>query len=127
MCGNIAEKARNIDRPDKKNTGRHSSAKERRPVYGLKRTLSSEKSSLLRGFFFCSYGSAGSVVEGGDHCAELVEANGALVEVHGIVQTVEELGGEVVKMLFLIELAGLEGRKVLEGYDVDAVVTYEGK
>lgn len=42
-------------------------------------------------------------------------------------ELVEELGGEVVKMLFLIELAGLEGRKVLEGYDVDAVVTYEGK
>lgn len=42
-------------------------------------------------------------------------------------ELVEELGGEVVKMLFLIEIAGLEGRKVLEGYDVDAVVTYEGK
>lgn len=42
-------------------------------------------------------------------------------------ELVEELGGEVVKMLFLIELAGLEGRKVLDGYDVDAVVTYEGK
>ena len=42
-------------------------------------------------------------------------------------ELIEELGGEVVKMLFLLELAGLEGRKVLEGYDVDAVVTYEGK
>ena len=42
-------------------------------------------------------------------------------------ELVEELGGEVVKMLFLIELAGLEGRKVLENYSVDAVVTYEGK
>ena len=42
-------------------------------------------------------------------------------------ELVEELGGEVVKMLFLIELAGLEGRKVLEGYDVDSVVVYEGK
>ena len=39
----------------------------------------------------------------------------------------EELGGEVVKMIFLIELAGLEGRKVLEGYDVSSVVVYEGK
>lgn len=42
-------------------------------------------------------------------------------------ELVEELGGEVVKMLFLIELKGLEGRKVLEGYDVDSVVVYEGK
>ena len=42
-------------------------------------------------------------------------------------ELIEELGGEVVKMLFLLELAGLEGRKVLADYDVDAVVTYEGK
>ena len=40
---------------------------------------------------------------------------------------VEELGGEVVKILFLMELAGLEGRKVLEGYDVESIVVYEGK
>lgn len=42
-------------------------------------------------------------------------------------QLVEELGGKVVKMLFLIELAGLDGRRKLQGYDVDAIVTYEGK
>ena len=42
-------------------------------------------------------------------------------------ELVEELGGQVVKMLFLIELAGLEGRKVLDKNDVDAVVTYQGK
>ena len=42
-------------------------------------------------------------------------------------ELVEELGGEVVKMLFLLELAGLEGRKVLENYEVASVVTYEGK
>lgn len=42
-------------------------------------------------------------------------------------QLVEELGGEVVKMLFLLELAGLNGREKLAGYDVDTVVTYEGK
>lgn len=42
-------------------------------------------------------------------------------------ELVESLGGRVVKMLFLLELAGLEGRKQLAGYDVDTVVTYEGK
>ena len=42
-------------------------------------------------------------------------------------ELVEELGGEVVKMLFLIELAGLNGRKLLSKYDVDAVVSYDGK
>ena len=40
---------------------------------------------------------------------------------------VEELGGEVVKILFLLELKGLEGRKQLAGYDVETVVAYDGK
>ena len=42
-------------------------------------------------------------------------------------ELVEELVGEVLKMLFLIELAGLNGRKLLSKYDVDAVVSYDGK
>ena len=42
-------------------------------------------------------------------------------------ELVEEIVGEVVKMLFLIELAGLNGRKLLSKYDVDAVVSYDGK
>lgn len=42
-------------------------------------------------------------------------------------ELIEELGGEVAKILFLIELKGLEGRKVLEGYEVASVVEYEGK
>lgn len=42
-------------------------------------------------------------------------------------ELVEELGGEVSKIVFLLELAGLHGREVLKDYDVDAVVTYEGK
>ena len=40
---------------------------------------------------------------------------------------IERLGGEVVKMVFVMELAGLEGRKLLEGYDVFSAITYEGK
>ena len=42
-------------------------------------------------------------------------------------ELVEELGGEVIKMLFLIELAGLNGREFLSDYDIDAVVSYDGK
>lgn len=42
-------------------------------------------------------------------------------------ELVEELGGQVVKCLFLLELVDLGGRQVLDGYDVDSVVTYEGK
>ena len=42
-------------------------------------------------------------------------------------ELIEELGGEVVKILFLMELAGLEGRKLLKDYDVESIVIYEGK
>lgn len=42
-------------------------------------------------------------------------------------ELVEELGGKVVKDLFLIELAGLNGRKKLAGYDVESIICYEGK
>ena len=41
-------------------------------------------------------------------------------------QMVEELGGEVVKICFVMELAGLKGREKLKGYDVASVITYEG-
>ena len=40
---------------------------------------------------------------------------------------VEELGGVVSKMIFMIELEGLNGREKLKGYDVESVVKYPGK
>ena len=40
---------------------------------------------------------------------------------------VEELGGEVVKIIFLMELEGLNGREKLKKYDVGSVIKYEGK
>ncbi len=52
-------------------------------------------------------------------------ATGGTVE--AAIKLVEQLGGEVVKVLFLMELAGLEGRKKLEKYDVESVIVYEGK
>ncbi len=42
-------------------------------------------------------------------------------------QLIESLGGEVVKIVFLMELAGLKGREKLAKYDVSSVITYEGK
>ena len=39
----------------------------------------------------------------------------------------EELGGEVVKVVFLMELAGLKGRERLKGYEVESVLCYDGK
>lgn len=52
-------------------------------------------------------------------------ATGGTVE--AAVKLIEELGGEVVKIVFLMELAGLKGREKLAGYDVDSVICYEGK
>ena len=52
-------------------------------------------------------------------------ATGGTIE--AAAQLVEELGGEVVKIIFLMELAGLKGREKLAKYDVESVVTYEGK
>ncbi len=40
---------------------------------------------------------------------------------------VEKLGGKVAKIICLIELAGLNGREALKGYDVASVVSYPGK
>ena len=40
---------------------------------------------------------------------------------------VELLGGEVVKMVFLIELPALGGRKLLEKYNVASIVTFDGE
>lgn len=42
-------------------------------------------------------------------------------------ELVEELGGEVVMCLFLMELVDLGGRKALDGYRVESVVTFEGE
>ena len=50
-----------------------------------------------------------------------------LIATGGTMQAAAELVEELVKMLFLIELAGLNGRKLLSRYDVDAVVSYDGK
>lgn len=52
-------------------------------------------------------------------------ATGGTIE--AAVKLVEELGGEVVKIVFLMELAGLKGRERLAKYDVESVIVYEGK
>lgn len=52
-------------------------------------------------------------------------ATGGTVEASA--KLVEKLGGEVVKIIFLMELAGLKGRERLSKYDMDSVIIYEGK
>ena len=52
-------------------------------------------------------------------------ATGGTVE--AAVKLIERLGGEVVKIVFLMELEGLKGREKLKGYNVESVIRYEGK
>ena len=39
---------------------------------------------------------------------------------------IEELGGVVVKILFLVELPDLNGRKKLQKYDLESVISFKG-
>lgn len=55
---------------------------------------------------------------------DLIATGGTIEACAGLV---EKLGGEVVKILFLLELAGLKGRERLDKYDVTSLITYEGK
>ncbi len=43
------------------------------------------------------------------------------------IELIEELGGKVVKAVFLMELAGLHGRDMLKGYNVEAAIVYPDK
>ena len=52
-------------------------------------------------------------------------ATGGTIE--ATARMVEELGGKVVKIISLMELAGLNGRERLKDYDVASVICYEGK
>lgn len=55
---------------------------------------------------------------------DLIATGGTIEAIAGMI---EKMGGEVVKIVFLMELAGLNGREKLKKYDVDSVICYEGK
>lgn len=52
-------------------------------------------------------------------------ATGGTIE--AITKLIDMLGGEVVKIVFLLELEGLNGREKLKDYDVASVIKYPGK
>lgn len=52
-------------------------------------------------------------------------ATGGTIE--AIIKIVESLGGEVIKIVFLMELEGLKGRDKLKGYDIEAIIKYDDK
>jgi adenine phosphoribosyltransferase len=82
--------------------------------------------------------SASYALEYGENSLEMhadAFANGARVLVHddvlatggtvkAILDLLEQLGGEVVGVAFLIELGFLNGRQKLEGFDVHSLITY---
>ena len=43
-----------------------------------------------------------------------------------MIHLVERLVGQVVKLCFLMELAGLKGRERLKGYEIESAIWYEG-
>ncbi len=42
-----------------------------------------------------------------------------------VVDLVERLGGEIVGLLFLVELNFLSGREKFDGYDVRSLISYD--
>lgn len=55
---------------------------------------------------------------------DLIATGGTL---EAAARLVEQLGGEVVRIVCLMELTDLKGRDKLQKYDVRSVVTYEGE
>lgn len=45
--------------------------------------------------------------------------------ISAVAKLVEQLGGEVAGISFIIELTGLNGREKLEGYEVNSIIQYE--
>ena len=41
-----------------------------------------------------------------------------------MIDLIEKMGGEVAKVVFLIELEGLNGRELLKGYDIESILQY---
>ena len=55
---------------------------------------------------------------------DLIATGGTTEAIAGLI---EQLGGKVVKIIFLMALAGLKGRERLKDYDVASVICYDGK
>jgi len=55
---------------------------------------------------------------------DLIATGGTL---EAIVKLVERLGGEVVKICCLIDLPELGGKEKIKDYDIETVITFEGK
>ena len=66
-------------------------------------------------------------IRAGDRCLivdDLLATGGTCA---ATTRLVERLGGKIVGCAFMIELAGLAGRKKIAAYDVHSLVIYEGE
>lgn len=54
---------------------------------------------------------------------DLIATGGTIA---ALIKLIETLGGEVVKICFVMELCGLKGRAVLKDYDVVSIIEYDG-
>ena len=62
-----------------------------------------------------------------EYLADVIDIHSHVALDEQAVKLVEQLGGKVVKMIFVMELAGLKGREKLKDYDVESLIVYEGK
>ena len=63
----------------------------------------------------------------GSHVAQVALALGMKIVVFDPFtskEVVEKMGGVVAKVVFLIELEGLNGRELLKGYDIESILQY---
>ena len=67
----------------------------------------------------------GDIIKGRVVIVDDLIATGGTLE--AAVKLVERLGGEVVRIVCLIELPDLKGRDRLKGYDVRSIVSYDGE
>lgn len=43
-----------------------------------------------------------------------------------MIKLIEQMGGQIVRICFVMELAGLKGREKLKGYQINSLITYDG-
>ena len=83
---------------------------------GVEMTVFNARSAGIAGTLYARTGKKPRV--------HIIATGGTIAAAAGLV---ESLGGEIVRIVFLMELAGLKGREKLPQYDVRSVICYEGK
>ena len=103
---------------------------------GIPLLLIRKKGKLPGETYSCAYSLEYGTAEIEAHKADIKKgANYLLVDdliatggtTEAMIKLIESLGGEVVGVLVLMELAGLKGREKIKNYRLDSAIVYEGK